>query len=66
MKKLTILLFSLLFLFSCTPTKRVYKVTFKNGDIEYYYLPYKVKEGSKSIEYEGETILGIESIEEIK
>ena len=66
MKKLVTLLFSLLFLFSCTPTKRAYKVTFKNGTTEYYYLPYKVKEGSKSIEYEGETILGIEEIEEMK
>lgn len=66
MKKLTILLFSLLFLFSCTPSKRIYKIKFDDGTIEYYSLPYKIKEGSKYIEYRGETIFGVESFEEIK
>lgn len=66
MKKLVIFLFSLIFLFSCTPINRVYKVKFTDGSVEYYHLDYKVKKDAKSIEYEGETILGIESIEEIK
>lgn len=66
MKKLITFLFGLLFLFSCTPTSRVYKVKFTDGSVEYYHLDYKVKKDAKSIEYEGETILGIEAIEEIK
>lgn len=47
----------------CTPSKHVYKVTFGNGDVEYYELDYKPKKDAKSIKCEGETILGIDKIE---
>lgn len=49
----------------CAAT-RPYKVTFTNGDVEFYELNYKPKKGAKSIEYQGETILGIETIESVK
>lgn len=49
----------------CAAT-RPYKVTFSNGDVEFYELNYKPKKGAKSIEYQGETILGIETIESVK
>ena len=49
----------------CAAT-RPYKVTFTNGDIEFYELNYKPKPGAKTIEYEGQTIMGVESIEIIK
>jgi len=42
------------------------KVTFTDGSTEYYYLDYRPKHNAKSIEYEGSTILGVESIEIIK
>lgn len=48
----------------CTAT-RTYKVTFGNGDIDYYNLDYKPKKDAKSIQYEGETILGVEKLEAI-
>lgn len=50
---------------SCTPKKYIYKIEFSNGDVEYYELNYKPKENSKSIEYNGETILGVSKIEKI-
>lgn len=50
---------------SCTPVKHVYKVTFQNGNTDYYELDYKPKKDAKSIEYEGQSILGIEKIERI-
>jgi hypothetical protein len=50
---------------SCTPKKYIYKIEFSNGDIEYYELNYKPKENSKSIEYNGETILDVNKIEKI-
>lgn len=43
-----------------------YKVTFADGTVEYFELPYKVKKDSKTIEYNGETILGVDSCEMIK
>lgn len=49
----------------CTPAKHVYKVTFDNGDVEYYELDYKPKKDAKAIEYDGETFLGVEKIERI-
>lgn len=48
---------------SCTPKKYIYKIEFSNGDIEYYELNYKPKNNSKSIEYNGEIILGVSKIE---
>jgi len=51
----------------CTATKHYsYKVTFNDGSVEYYELTYKVKKDSKVIEYDGETILGVDSVELIK
>lgn len=51
----------------CTTTKYYpYKVTFNDGSVEYYELPYKVKKDSKTIEYEGETILGVKETELLK
>lgn len=61
-----LLLLSALTIIQCSPTSRVYKVKFTDGSVEYYHLDYKVKKDAKSIEYEGETILGIECFEEIK
>lgn len=49
----------------CSPSKLVYKVTFGNGDVEYYELDYKPKKDAASVEYEGETILGVDKIERI-
>lgn len=63
MKKLLII--STLMLAGCTPVKHVYKVSFSNGEIEYYELDYKPKKDAKAIEYDGETIFGIEIIERI-
>lgn len=48
---------------SCTSHKYIYKIEFSNGDIEYFELNYKPKKDSKSIEYNGEIILGIDKIE---
>ncbi len=50
---------------SCVSTK-TYKITFQNGDIEYYNLDYRPKKDAKSIEYGEETILGIKEIEIVK
>ena len=62
---LIVALIVLMFFFNvgCTPKKYIYKVEFSNGDVEYYELDYKPKSDSKSIEYNGETILGIDKIE---
>lgn len=64
MKKL-IALFAIALMLQGCATTRYYKVTYKNGETEYYSLPYKVKKGAKVIEYEGQTILGIDTIEEM-
>lgn len=50
----------------CKPIERTYKVTYKDGNYEYYNLNYRPKSNAKSIEYEGQTILGVESIEYVK
>ena len=50
----------------CTPKRYVYKVTFKNGTYDYFDLNYKPKKGATSIEYNGETIIGVDSLEMIK
>lgn len=65
MKKM-IILFAIIAIFSGCTAVRPYKVTFTNGDVEFYELDYKPKKGAKSIEYQGETILGVESIESVK
>lgn len=64
MRIIMLLLAIALLLQGCKAT-RYYKVTFQNGETEYFTLPYKVKKGAKSIEVDGETILGIENIEEM-
>ena len=51
---------------SCAPRRYTYKVVFTNGDYEYYELHYKPKADSKAIEVDGETLLGVESIERVK
>lgn len=43
-----------------------YKVTFENGNYDYYELTYKLKKGSKAIEYDGETIMGVKDFELMK
>ena len=48
---------------SCAPTVRTYRVTFTDGTVEYYNLDYKPKPGATTIEYEGETVLGVDKIE---
>lgn len=51
----------------CTINRRyIYKVTFENGKYDYYELTYKVKKGSKAIEYDGETIMGVKEFELVK
>lgn len=60
---LAILAFALV---GCVPSKRVYRVEFKDGSYEYYELDYRPKDGAKSIEYDGQTILGVEKIEQYK
>lgn len=50
----------------CTTASCVYKVKFESGDVEYYELNYKPKKNATSIEYNGETILGVKSLERIK
>lgn len=50
----------------CAHKRYVYKVTFKNGTYDYFDLNYKPKKGATSIEYNGETIIGVDSLEMIK
>ena len=65
MKKLilAILAFALV---GCVPSKRVYRVEFGDGSYEYYELDYRPKTTDRSIQYEGQTILGVEKIEQYK
>ena len=51
-------------IFGCRAT-RAYKVTFENGDTDYYELNYKPKPGAKTINVEGEEIFGVKSIERL-
>lgn len=64
MKKLIIAAGCLL-LVACHSQKYVYRITFKNGDVEYFELNYKPKAGDKTIDYNNETIIGVEKIEKI-
>ena len=50
---------------ACRPM-RVYRVTFSDGTYDYYELDYRPANGATSIEYQGETILGVEKIEQLK
>ena len=50
---------------ACRPM-RVYRVTFSDGTYDYYELNYRPANGATSIEYQGETILGVEKIEPLK
>lgn len=51
---------------ACAPTKRVYRVEFADGTYDYYELDYRPKDSVKYILYEGETILGVKKVEQIK
>jgi hypothetical protein len=53
-------------LLGCKAQSRVYKVTYENGDTDYFELNYKPKASDNFIEYNGETILGINKIELIE
>ena len=50
---------------ACRPM-RVYRVTFSDGTYDYYEINYRPANGATSIEYQGETILGVEKIEPLK
>lgn len=50
----------------CAPRKYIYRVTFTDGNYDYYELNYKPKADSKAIEYDGETILGVQKIERVE
>jgi major membrane immunogen (membrane-anchored lipoprotein) len=50
---------------ACRPM-RVYRVTFSDGTYDYYELDYRPANGATSIEYQGETIIGVEKIEPLK
>ena len=68
---IAILIFAIVFLVfnlnSCTANKVYsYKVLFEDGSVDYYELTYKVKKNSKSIEYNGETIIGVKDVELVK
>ena len=56
----------LLIITGCAPRKHVYKVVFENGDYEYYELNYKPRPDSRAIEYDGETIIGVQKIERVE
>ena len=43
-----------------------YKVIFKDGTSDYFELKYKPEPGCNSIEYEGETIIGVKGVERVK
>lgn len=51
---------------SCAPRRYTYKVVFENGDAEYYELTYKPKANARAIEYDGETLMGVNKIERVK
>ena len=50
----------------CAPRKYTYKVFFENGDYEYYELNYKPLKDCRAIEYDGETIIGVERVERVE
>lgn len=64
-KVVTMLILGAALLSSCAPQKRIYKVTFGDGTYDYFELHYKPAPDAKAIEYDGETILGVEKIEKI-
>ena len=64
MRKFMLLLALAMLLQGCKAT-HYYRVTFQNGETDYFTLPYRVKKNAKTIEVDGEIILGIETIEEM-
>ena len=68
--RICVILLAILFFFAfisgCTAKRCIVKVNFTNGTYDYYDLNYKPKKDAKSIEYDGQTIIGIESIEYVK
>ena len=52
-------------LVGCAPTAHTYKVTFTNGNVEYFNLYYKPAPDAKTIEYDDEVFMGVEKIERI-
>lgn len=64
MKKIIILLAALI-VTGCMPRRYAYKVTFVNGEVEYFELNYKPAKNAKSIQYEGDEIIGVKSIERL-
>jgi hypothetical protein len=50
----------------CAPKLYQYKILFDDGNYDYYDLTYKLKKGSRAIEYDGETIMGVKDFELIK
>ena len=66
MKRIIILLFiSSALCCGCAPKTYSYKVIFQDGTVEYFELDYKPKQTVKSIDYNGETFLGVEAVEPI-
>lgn len=53
-------------IYGCAPRLYQYKVTFDDGSVDYYELKYKVKNDSRVIEYNGETIFGVKEVELLK
>ena len=64
MRKIFILL-AVFALTGCMSTKHPYKVTFQNGEVEYFELDYKPAKNAKSIQYEGDEIMGVKTIEKL-
>lgn len=56
----------LLVIVGCAARKYTYKVVFENGDYEYYELNYKPHPDCRAIEYDGETIIGVQKIERVE
>lgn len=61
-----IIILAIVLLAGCVPAKRFYRVEFGDGTYDYYELNYRPKATDRAIEYDGETILGVEKIEQIK
>ena len=65
MKRILIFSIIVLTLSCCAPKLHSYKVTFQNGNVEYFELNYKPDSGTKTIEYNGDTYIGVKSVERI-
>ena len=60
------LLLGLCLLVSACHASRIYRVTFTDGSYDYYELNYRPATDATSIDYNGETILGVQKIERLK